>query len=305
MLFRPPTLLPLSLLILFVQSLSAQGDAFVFDGIKAAESVHKIFERSCAECHDGVSRSRSKGSFGTVMDFDAMREDPDLLVPGNAEDSEVYLLIIDEDPDFVMPPLDSESPQLSKFEAELVKFWIDSGAPSPVSATTEIEPLEADPQEEEVAETETKAKDWNYIFGKLHPLVIHFPIALVLVAFAAALAGQLKLFKHTDSVITWCLAFGAAISLISVASGWINADVSGYSDESVFNHRWSGVAVAIGATIALFAHLRKITSGSKAMHALFWVAIIASVISVSIAGHTGGELVYGEESFFKQIFSKH
>lgn len=269
-------------------------EPFSFDGEEAAHAVFKIFERSCAECHDGTSRSRSKGSFGTVMDFDAMREDSFLIVPGNADESEIYLLVVDPDPEYVMPPLDSDCPQLTEIESEIVKFWINEGAPSP---KTDLEadvpaPPQTEPEEYQSSRILPKA------FGRLHVLVVHFPIALIWIALLASLADTLKFAKNTTPVITWCLGFGAVIAFLSVATGWIHSDISGYTDESVFNHRWSGVAVAVTAFLALIAHLFRSPGKKGAIHAFFWITLLASVIAVSLAGHSGGELVYGDETFF-------
>ncbi|MEM9025410.1 MAG: c-type cytochrome domain-containing protein [Verrucomicrobiota bacterium] len=278
--------------VLLCSASLGQDPAYSFDAEDAAQAVAKIFERSCAECHDGASRSRSKGRFGTVMDFDAMREDPDLLIPGDAEESELYLLIIDPDPEYVMPPPESDCPQLTEIEANLVKYWINEGAPTPqIGLETQI-PKIVEP--EEVA----LSSKWMKAFGKLHVLVIHFPIALIWVAFFASISEKLKWPSNPQIVISWCLLFGGVIAGFSVATGWIQSDVSGYSDDSVFNHRWSGVAVAVSGNCAWLFHQLRRSAGSRLFETLFWICLLVSVIAVSMAGHTGGKLVYGDETFF-------
>ncbi|MGB0370377.1 MAG: DUF2231 domain-containing protein [Opitutales bacterium] len=290
--FITPILIQISGLLSF-SALQAQEPAFQFDGVEAALPVYRIFERSCAECHDGTSRSRSKGKFGTVLDFESMRADEDLIIPGNAEDSEIYLIVTDPDPEFLMPPPDSDCPPLTEVEAELVKLWINAGAPAP-----KLESASA-PAPPEVEEIETPANTFNIALGRLHVLVIHFPIALILIAFLASLSELLKITPNARPVTSWCLFFGAFIAILSVASGWIHAEVSGYTDESVFNHRWSGVGVAISATLAYIAHLaRSQEKRIMSVEIFFWVCLTISAIAVSIAGHTGGELVYGDETFF-------
>lgn len=269
-----------------------QANTYSFDAEDAARAVTKIFERSCAECHDGTSRSRSKGRFGTVMDFDAMREDPDLLIPGNAEESEVYLVIIDPDPEFVMPPPESDCPQLTEIEANLVKYWIDEGAPTPQTAQVNQITMIVEPEDVAISNKLAKA------FGRLHVIVIHFPIALIWIAFLASISEKLRLHSNPQTVISWCLFFGGLIAGVSVATGWIHSDVSGYSDESVFDHRWSGVAVAISGNCAWLLHRLRCSAGSRIFETLFWICLLMSVIAVSMAGHTGGKLVYGDETFF-------
>ena len=291
-------LLLYSILIIFSLSSSqkswSQEDLYSFDGSELANSVHKIFDRSCAECHDGTSRARSKGRFGTVMNFAAMREDPDLLIPGNAEDSEIYLVATDPDPEFVMPPPDSDCPPLSVIEANLVKFWINSGAPDPVFAKT-TESKEIDTKTETNNEPDSGL---GKAFGKLHPLVIHFPIATIWLAFLAAISETMGISKSTRSVVTWSLAMGAMIAVFSVTSGWINAEFSGFSDDTVRQHRWSGVAVAILSALCLVFHILRSQSEKQILAIAYWVTLVLAVVTVSFAGHTGGILVYGEETFF-------
>ena len=230
-----------------------------------------------------------------MMDFDAMRADPFMIDPENVEDSELYWVITDPDPEFVMPPPDSDCPQLTEIEASLVKFWIEKGAPSPKQANETI----ADGQkEDDVPAHLDEDKMLSKLFAKLHPVVVHFPIALVWTAFLAALWGAFIQKKGSAWVILWCLTLASFFSLLAGATGWILADISGYADETVWNHRASGIAVTIGSILSLALHLLRIRKPGKAVLALFWICLIAGVIAASSAGHTGGELIYGEETFF-------
>jgi hypothetical protein len=50
------------------------------------------------------------------------------VVPGDPENSEIWLRITSEDPVERMPPSDSKKPPLSPVERELIRQWIDAGA---------------------------------------------------------------------------------------------------------------------------------------------------------------------------------
>ena len=50
-----------------------------------------------------------------------------VLVPGNAEESDLYIAVTWEDPDLEMPP--KENDRLTSEQISLVKRWIDAGAP--------------------------------------------------------------------------------------------------------------------------------------------------------------------------------
>lgn len=101
-----------------------------------APQVQAIFQRSCAECHDANVR-RPKGGFGHVTDLDRLVADGDYVVPGNPAQSMIHTVLVDPDPDVVMPPPDSDLPKLSDAEKETVKAWILALAEPPATPSPE------------------------------------------------------------------------------------------------------------------------------------------------------------------------
>ncbi len=313
--------LTLTVLILFGTAFSARADE---EGAEAAEETPKhtalvgegerlaretgaalvpavlsIFERSCADCHDSA-RARPKGGFGNIMDLAAIRANPDYIVPGEPMESELYLLIMDPEPDFRMPPPDSDHPQLTRGESRLIEHWILAGAPaSPYAATVEDEeaPDTTEIVDEAVADGAGTGFDFGKTFAKAHPLLVHFPIALLL---AGILAEALRFTglggARLGFAASWCLWLGTAGAVFSVWSGWLNADVAGHSDEAVFFHRWAGVAVAVLATglLGVRTCLRKKGKGVRLVLLALLILLLGGLIA---AGHSGGELVYGEGYF--------
>lgn len=81
-----------------------------------------IFQSNCAKsgCHDAASAEN-----GYVFDnYDNIIRDG--IKPGDANDSEVYEVMIESDPDDRMPP--PPNAPLSKEQTDLVKLWINQGA---------------------------------------------------------------------------------------------------------------------------------------------------------------------------------
>ncbi len=270
-------------------------------------TVLSIFERSCADCHDSA-RARPKGGFGNIMDLAAIREDSALLVPGEPMESELYLLITDPDPEFKMPPPDSEHPQLTRVESRLVEQWILGGAPASVDfyEESEEENGEKETEEKESAEAADEASieppagasfDPTTAFAKAHPVFVHFPIGLLA---AGILAQVLRLVGLGGDRLTfaarWCLWLGAAGSLFAASSGWLNVSVAGHSDDAVFLHRWSGVTVVVLSLVVVVCDLWR-TRDSKRARAVFLILLLALLAVLFFAGHTGGELVYGKGYF--------
>ena len=133
--------------------------------------------------------------------------------------------------------------------------------------------------------------------GKFHPLLIHFPIALVLAAALAEILGVLGRLERATDIARFMLTLSAASIVPVILSGWLLADSSYGSapaDTVLTAHRWAGITTALatlGATAA--AWFVKAQSSNKATRRLYWLLLGISVVAVSITGHLGATLVYG------------
>jgi len=139
---------------------------------------------------------------------------------------------------------------------------------------------------------------WLQLAGHLHPVVIHFPIALMLVAcFCEALhLVSCKRFFHSAAELNLALAILG--SVVAIALGWILAatthDISADVRWVVPWHRWLGVAAlatSVGAFVAL--HLSRLHS--RVWIWLYWGLLALSGALIGLTGHLGGELVYGSD----------
>src|SRR5688572_4499914 len=96
--------------------------------------------------------------------------------------------------------------------------------------------------------------------GRLHPLLVHFPIALLL----AALVAELRRPRATgpseagpSEAGGYCLALGTLGALLAALTGWLFAahDPPGMPG-MLFWHRWTGVATAAAALLTLVSAWR-------------------------------------------------
>ncbi len=132
--------------------------------------------------------------------------------------------------------------------------------------------------------------DWIKFIGRLHPLLVHMPIGMIV---ALVIVETMTLFKKPEKITATrrLLVWATAISAItSVVAGWFLADEGGYPEGLLFWHRWLGIAFAsvlfIGAVIALTPR---------------WASVIVRFIVLSlalglmtVAGHMGGTMTHGE-----------
>src|SRR5260221_14306636 len=86
--------------------------------------------------------------------------------------------------------------------------------------------------------------------GRLHPLLVHFPIALVLIAAVAELVSLATRFPEWHLVAVANIRVGAASAVASAGAGWILASSRIVEASPALEwHRWLGGAGA-GAAVA-------------------------------------------------------
>lgn len=137
-------------------------------------------------------------------------------------------------------------------------------------------------------------------FGRTHLVVLHFPIALIIVAAMIELSHALMPRIRRDPMAApytpGPLAtpmFGIALlaTLVSVGTGL----VFGFSDgEKVDLHRILGIVSAVLVLLAGFALLFARKPGPGIWARVYLGLLSVSAICVGITGHLGGELTHGK-----------
>ena len=97
--------------------------------LELAETVHRVFEAKCADCH-GAHLPKPKGKFGYVLDLGRVGKNVEYVVPGDATASEIYQMVKNND----MPGEDADVPPLTPDELKIVARWIAVGAPGELPA---------------------------------------------------------------------------------------------------------------------------------------------------------------------------
>jgi uncharacterized membrane protein len=131
------------------------------------------------------------------------------------------------------------------------------------------------------------------MIGKLHPLLVHFPIALVLSAAGAELVAIAAPRQMWRAVAVVNVRAGAILGILTAFAGWLLALSPGVDATPVLEwHRWVGVAGVAGALGAAL-----LSSGSQLQShrsvSAYRAALFGAALLVAIAGHLGGTLVWG------------
>ncbi|MEM9648684.1 MAG: c-type cytochrome domain-containing protein, partial [Bacteroidota bacterium] len=136
--------------------------------------------------------------------------------------------------------------------------------------------------------------------GNLHPLFVHLPIGILLLAFLMELFYAKKPAPKDNGTILFTLGIGAASSVFSIISGWLLGDNGGYDEALLDKHRWIAVAFAVGAIGLYF--LKK--SSKKQLQKAYMPIFVVVLLLLTLTGHYGGSLTHGEDFLFAEKYEE-
>lgn len=132
--------------------------------------------------------------------------------------------------------------------------------------------------------------------GRLHPLVLHLPIGLILALFvieALALvlrsdARELRLCRNTLT------AFFALSAVASAVTGYILSLENPSGGALVTRHMWLGISVAVlGTALLILSFQRRQAPASRVRSALRLLVLLGLAPVLAATGHLGGQLTHG------------
>lgn len=129
----------------------------------------------------------------------------------------------------------------------------------------------------------------------LHPIVVHFPIALLMTALF--LDGAALVFKRPGlhRVALWNLGLGTLGAAVAVWTGLRAAEVAKHSFEIhqiVELHRKLGIATLVIGGLVVGWRLFKRDHLTAKARALALALMLAMAATLSLGAHLGGRLVY-------------
>ncbi len=129
----------------------------------------------------------------------------------------------------------------------------------------------------------------------IHPLLVHFPIAIWLTAWLFWGLGLVRSNDRLHEVGLWLLALGTLGGVLALGSGYLAADGLGHDSpghDLVHNHRDYMVTTTILAvlTMAVAFSLRRLSK--KRWRALVFGLLTATIVVLGLGADRGGELVF-------------
>jgi len=130
--------------------------------------------------------------------------------------------------------------------------------------------------------------------GHLHPLFVHLPIGIIMLAFILEVYGRIRAKKSFSEVVEFTLLVAGITALLSLGTGWLLGEESGYDEDSLFLHRWMAVAFTVTTVLLYLVKCSKKDWVSKT-----YIPMFLTVLGlISLTGHFGGNMTHGEDYLF-------
>lgn len=143
---------------------------------------------------------------------------------------------------------------------------------------------------------------WLQTLGRMHPLILHFPIVILLLA----MIMEFFRFRTENSANSFyrnysqnLLLVGSLFAAVTVTMGLFLSKEEGYSGETLILHKWTGAALFFVASLIYLVRDKNWYKAPMAKSAAF-----ITVIALVLTGHYGAAITHGENFIFEPISSQ-
>ncbi|MEX1241166.1 MAG: DUF2231 domain-containing protein, partial [Cyclobacteriaceae bacterium] len=140
-------------------------------------------------------------------------------------------------------------------------------------------------------------------FGRFHPLLVHLPIGILLLAFLFECLSVRPRYKVLKSAVQPALFWGTFFAIASAISGYFLRQEGGYEEDIASLHQNFGIATAT-LSLVLYVLRPKVKFWmnnpvrKKQVKILLFTPLILLLL---ITGHWGGSLTHGEDYLFAAV----
>jgi hypothetical protein len=137
--------------------------------------------------------------------------------------------------------------------------------------------------------------DWVLFLGHFHPLIVHLPIGFLLIAGLLELDRLTRRNTVSAHTITLILFWSAVSATIACVFGYLLSLGGGYDEETLNDHMWQGIGMAVFAWIAWGVKSENLGRIVPFAQRMYLPALGVSLLLLLAAGHHGGNLTHGSD----------
>ena len=193
--------------------------------------------------------------------------------------------------------------------AEAAPWVVQDESTADSAAGTEAVGMEDEPEEEEeeVVAEETawwwivtnllrlnpeSPPDFVVFLGRFHPLVLHLPIAFLLLALFLEILARFRGQESLRPALRPILGLSVLTSVAAVVAGLLLSVGDSYEPELLNRHMWLGLGVMAFSVVLYVLEQRR--DRAKVWDLAYVGSIVATAVLVVAASHFGGSITHGQ-----------
>ena len=131
--------------------------------------------------------------------------------------------------------------------------------------------------------------------GRFHILALHFPIGLLISVILIEIWSIARKSNTLEENTPPFLLLGAISAVVASALGLMLEEGGGYTGETIFWHKWLGIACSVLACLAYVQKLQWKKNPTTRNRAVYRTFLLLCVITMTAGAHKGGDLTHGKD----------
>jgi len=158
----------------------------------------------------------------------------------------------------------------------------------------------AEGEEHDHATGHSSSSSFVTFLGKFHPMMTHFPIALILTAFLFVVLGFFWKSGPYDTISVYLLYIASLSSIVTVTLGLMAGAGASYPTflaDYFTTHRLLGITTGVFTLLTTYFGYRLLHGKQSEMIWIYRLSLLVTAILVGVTGHFGATLVFGPDYF--------
>lgn len=140
---------------------------------------------------------------------------------------------------------------------------------------------------------------WLQVAGRMHPMVLHVPIGILILLFVFMMLRNTFQKKQFRKIMLVCLMLTSLSASVTALFGFFLSIGGDYGAYTLQQHKISGVALSV-ITFFILAWYQNVKKGKI----VFYSSVVFSIVVLVLAGHTGSILTHGENFVLAPVTHK-